>query len=156
MRDVALRVAIRMACGWTRCYTRGLPFDQRAARCEEIESDIWESVNDPASDRRLLPVQIIARTILGIPDDLGWRSEFAPAFAGWRWRIVVTMIAAIAIFSWWLDRATRTDPIVSEMLKLVPAPATGPRLIDAPPPPPPPPPPCAPEGFPQRPGACVR
>lgn len=156
MNDFALRLAIAVVCGWTKFYTWGLPFEQRSARCEEIESDLWESTNDPESDRRLLPLLIAARLIVGVPDDLGWRSEFIPAASGWRWRVAVTMLAAILAFGWWLDRATRPDPRVSEMFKLVPEPTMGPRLIDPPPPPPPPPPPCLPDGFPQPPGACTR
>jgi hypothetical protein len=156
MNDFALRLVIAAVCGWTKFYTWGLPFEQRAARCDEIESDLWESVNDPHCDRRLLPLHIAARLLIGIPDDLGWRSESIPATTGWRWRVAVTMLAAMAMFGWWLNRAVQPDPVVSEMFRLVPAPEIGPRLIDMPPPPPPPPPPCAPNGFPQPPGACTR
>ena len=78
MTDVALRAATAAVRAWTTLYTSGLPIEQRDARREEIDSDLWESVNDPASDRRSLALQIAARLIAGIPDDLGWRSEHRP------------------------------------------------------------------------------
>src|SRR5215207_11499840 len=101
MTDVALRVAIAAVRAWTNLYTWGLPDEQRDARQEEIESDLWESVNDGAADRRALPLQIAARLIIGIPDDLGWRSEQAPVAPTWRWRVALTVLA-VAIFGLWL------------------------------------------------------
>jgi hypothetical protein len=155
MNDIALRAAIAAVWAWTKFYTWGLPFPERSIRCEEIESDIWESVNDPGAHRRLLPLQIVARLVIGIPDDLGWRSEYIPAASGWRWRVAVTMLVAIAMFGWWLNRVVQPDPVVSEMFRLVPEPARGPQLFDMPPPPPPPPPPCPPQGFPQPTVRCI-
>jgi hypothetical protein len=151
----ALRAAIAAVRGWTKVYTWGLLPESRDARRDEIESDLWESINDREADRRTLALQIAARLIIGIPDDLGWRSEHVPAAAAWRWRIALAVFAVV-MFGLWLNRPTSETTRVAEMLKLIPAPDVGPRLIDVPPPPPPPPPPCAPEGFPQPPGACIR
>ena len=69
--------AIAAVRAWTKLYTSGLPSRQRDVRREEIDSDLWESVNDTTSDRRTLALQIVARLVVGIPDDLGWRSEHA-------------------------------------------------------------------------------
>jgi hypothetical protein len=155
MRDFALRAAIAAVRGWTMLYTSGLSVERRDARREEIDSDLWESVNDAASERRTLAVQIAARLIAGIPDDLGWRSEQAAPAAVRRWRVALT-VAAVAIFALWLvgERTTSEKlPDLPESLRLSPH---GVRLIDAPPPPPPPPPPCPPAGFPQPPGSCTK
>ena len=155
MTDLALRAATAAVRAWTMLYTSRLPIEQRDARREEIDSDLWESVNDPASDRRSLAFQIAARLIRGIPDDLGWRSEQAARAAARRWRVALT-VAAVAIFALWLVGEQTTSeklPDLPESLRLSPH---GVRLIDAPPPPPPPPPPCPPAGFPQPPGSCTR
>ena len=153
MTDLALRGAIALARAWTKLYTWGLPVDYRDARREEIESDLWESVNDRAADRRTLPLQIAARLIVGIPDDLGWRSEQAPV-AAWRWRVAMTVLA-VAIFGLWLvgERTTSAQlPELPDSLRISPH---GVRYLDPPPPPPPPPPPCPPPGFPQPSGKCI-
>ena len=155
MTDVALRVAIAAVRAWTNVYTWGLPDGQRDARQEEIESDLWESVNDGDADRRALPLQIAARLIIGIPDDLGWRSEHAPVAPAWRWRVALTVLA-VAIFGLWLvgERTTSAQlPELPESLQISP---NGVRYVDPPPPPPPPPPPCPPPGFPQPSGKCTR
>jgi hypothetical protein len=156
MSDFALRVAIAAVCAWTKFYTWGLPFAQRAARCEEIESDLWESANDPAADRRLLPLHIVARLLIGMPDDLGWRSELLPAASPWRRRVALTMGVAMAMFGLWLVGQGQRSPELPELPESLRVSPHGVRLIDAPPPPPPPPPPCPPQGFPQPPGACTR
>ena len=155
MTDFAQRAAIAAMRAWTTLYTSGLPIEQRDARREEIDSDLWESVNDTATDRRTLALQIAVRLIAGIPDDLGWRSEQAAPAAVRRWRVALA-VAAVAIFALWVvgERTTSEAlPDLPESFRLSPY---GVRLIDAPPPPPPPPPPCAPNGFPQPPGSCTR
>ena len=153
MNDIALRGAVAVVRAWTRVYTYGLPSAQRDARREEIDSDLWESVNDKRSDRRTLALQIGARLIAGMPDDLGWRSDQAAAAALWRWRFALTVVVA-TVFALWLVRE-RTTP---EKLPDLPESLLSPykvELIDPPPPPPPPPPPCPPAGFPQPP-RCTR
>jgi hypothetical protein len=155
MTGLALRGAVAAVRAWTNVYTWGLPVEYREARRDEIESDLWESVHDAASDRRTLALQIAARLVAGIPDDLGWRSEHAPAAAAWRWRVALSVLA-VAMFGLWLvgERSTSAQlPDLPESLRLSP---NGVRMIDAPPPPPPPPPPCAPPGFPQPSGRCTK
>jgi hypothetical protein len=155
MNDVALRAALAAVRAWTNVYTYGLPGEQRDARREEIDSDLWESVNDPASERRILALQIAARLMAGIPDDLGWRSEQTATPAGWRWRVTLTLAAATVFALWLMGERTTTEklPELPESLLISPH---GVKLIDPPPPPPPPPPPCPPAGFPQPPGSCTR
>lgn len=61
---------------WVRLYTLGLPSDERRARLEEIESDIWEQSEFGrivGSPHKTTTVQICTRFILGIPMDLSWR-----------------------------------------------------------------------------------
>jgi hypothetical protein len=61
------RAAADVARWWTRVYTAGLPEDLRESRRAEVESDLWESLADGAP-----PHHILARTALGLPDDLTW------------------------------------------------------------------------------------
>lgn len=62
--------AIAVARWWTRIYTLGLPADLRAARCAEIESDLWESLHDPDAPSP----QIFPRLASGVVDDVCWRA----------------------------------------------------------------------------------
>ena len=61
------RAAAGIARWWTRVYTAGLPHHLREARRAEVESDLWESLADGAPSHHIL-----ARTALGLPDDLTW------------------------------------------------------------------------------------
>jgi hypothetical protein len=155
VNDLVLRAAIAAVRAWTSFYTWGLPDGQRGARRDEIDSDLWESVNDRAATRGRLALHIAARLIVGIPDDLGWRSEHGVAAGSWRMPAVLTVLA-LALFGLWLaaERTTSAQlPALPESLMATPH---GVTLIDAPPPPPPPPPPCAPPGFAQPSGKCTR
>jgi hypothetical protein len=60
-------LAARLTRWWTRTYTAGLPNAIRDARRAEVESDLWESLADPAAARQILP-----RLVLGAVDDLAW------------------------------------------------------------------------------------
>jgi hypothetical protein len=155
MTDLALRAAVAAVRAWTRFYTCGLPGEQRETRRDEIDSDLWESLNDSTiSGRRTLALLIAARLIVGMPDDLGWRSEQAAAGAGWRWRVALTVVAATVFALWLVGERTTSEklPDLPESLRISPH---GVRYIDPPPPPPPPPPPCPPPGFPQPSGKCT-
>jgi hypothetical protein len=59
--------AADIARWWTRVYTAGLPEELRENRRAEVESDLWESLADGAPSHHIL-----ARTALGLPDDLTW------------------------------------------------------------------------------------
>ena len=155
MKDLALRGAVAAVRAWTRVYTYGLPGEQRDARREAIDSDLWESINDTTSDRRTLALQIAARLVAGIPDDLGWRSEQAVAAALWRWRVALTVVVATVFALWLVGERTTSEklPDLPESLRISPH---GVKYIDPPPPPPPPPPPCPPASFPQPSGKCTK
>ena len=156
MNGLALCVAVAAVRAWTRVYTYGLPGEQRTARREEIDSDLWESVNDAAiSDRRTLALQIAARLVVGMPDDLGWRSEQAAAGAVWRWRVALTVVVATVFALWLVGERTTSEKLPALPESLLSSPDKV-KLIDPPPPPPPPPPPCLPAGFPQPPGKCTK
>ena len=71
----AVRVAAAIVRAWTRAYTSGLPAHLREARQGEIASDLWESAHDPERSPAAIALQMIARMVIGVPDDVGWRSE---------------------------------------------------------------------------------
>lgn len=62
--------AVRLVRWWTSLYTVVLPPDARAARREEVESDLWESLADPDAAHDILP-----RLLLGAVDDIAWSAE---------------------------------------------------------------------------------
>jgi hypothetical protein len=155
MTGLALRVVIAAVRGWTSLYTCGLPAGARDARRGEIESDLWESVNDRASDRRTLPLDIGARLLFGIPDDPGWRGEQA-AGSSLRWRVALTVLAAAAVIGLWLVGERTTSPQLPDLPQSLRVSPHGVRYVDPPPPPPPPPPPCPPPGFPLPSGECTK
>ena len=88
MITLGIGLAVSAVRGWTRLYTCGLPPDLRDRRRDEVESDLWESVQDGHSDRALA-WHLWGRLIGGLVDDLGWRSEqtvgVLPLVSGW-WR----------------------------------------------------------------------
>jgi len=63
---------------WVRLYTAGLDPVDRDERRAEIASDLWEqarALEDASANRQAAAVAIGARWLLGIPDDLLWRTE---------------------------------------------------------------------------------
>jgi hypothetical protein len=139
----ALGLAAALVRGWTHVYTWRLEPAVRDTRRAEIESDLWEFQQD--SERGTRPAaHVLARLLIGIPDDLVWRAENAAARRTRR-------RAGMRILAW-----TVATVIVAAALWIIPLMTTGtlPPLPDRPrvvmkAPPPPPPPPCAPAGFPQ-------
>ena len=72
------KIAPAVARAWVRLYTRGMPAELRDARREEIDADLWEhqqDARDNGASHAIVGVEIMLRTLLGIPDDLGWRRE---------------------------------------------------------------------------------
>jgi hypothetical protein len=117
----------------------------REARRAEIESDLWEHLNAEEGGRSL-PLEIVCRTVLGIPDDMRWRVEQMKSRpASVRRAIVFSVGSAAVLVSLWLGMALRPGeppqpPAAPDF--------TGRRTqVPAPPPPPPPPPPCNPPGI---------
>jgi TonB family protein len=121
---------------WTRMYTWRLPAPVRNARCQEIESDLWESLHDPDTTRAELVTQMVMRLALGIPDDVAWRLAQVTV-TGFAMLRIVTAVAVMSVFLFvallWLTTDARRPP----------DPPTGPlqvrRMVGNPPPPPPPP-----------------
>jgi hypothetical protein len=63
---------------WVAFYTRGLPSDARQDRRDEITDDLWCQRNDAAESGRgdrSVGGEILARLLLGVPADVGWRLE---------------------------------------------------------------------------------
>jgi hypothetical protein len=76
MRSGLRPLATRLVRAWTRLYTHGLPRAERAARRAEIDSDLWEFEHDPAAPQGGWgATQVLARLLIGIPDDLAWRMD---------------------------------------------------------------------------------
>jgi len=139
MITTGVGLAVSAVRAWTRLYTVGLPPELRDRRRDEIESDLWESVQDGRKDTTLA-WQIWARLIGGLADDLGWRSEQVVGVLPLVFRLVAT-VGLITVLGLWLISAA------SSRLPDPPAAPRFPPLVAAPPPPPPPPPPCAPPGL---------
>ena len=91
--------AIAVVRGWTRLYTWRLPAAAREGRRAEIESDLWEFQQDSDSHRRLNPaVHTLIRLLLGIPDDLRWRTSHACS-RGRTLRIAAALGAAVLLLA---------------------------------------------------------
>lgn len=61
---------------WVQLYTRGLAREVRAARSDEIASDVWEHRHDHlirGVGRWTTNTEVTRRTVAGIPADLSWR-----------------------------------------------------------------------------------
>lgn len=61
---------------WVRLYTSGVPEPARHDRRAEIESDLWEHRRNP-SWPTAVGLEILLRSLLGVPADLSWRLEQA-------------------------------------------------------------------------------
>lgn len=76
MRQSSLTIAVTIVRTWTRAYTWGTPPVWAEQRRAEIESDLWEHQQDPNGARGLAPaLQVLARLVAGIADDLLWRVQ---------------------------------------------------------------------------------
>jgi hypothetical protein len=138
-----LEVVSALVRAWTHLYTSRVEPRIRDTRRAEIASDLWEFQQDP--ERGTYPAaHVLARLLIGIPDDLVWRAEHTAArsthahprlrFVAWT---LATVIVAAAIFILPLMTADTLPPLPDKPRVVIKAP------------PPPPPPPCAPAGFPQ-------
>lgn len=131
---------------WTHAYTWRLEAAVRDRRRAEIDSELWEFQQDPERGN-YAALHVIARLLIGIPDDLSWRAELkatqrTPLRAGVR--IAAWTVATVVVFAtlWILPLLTaQTLPPLPDRPRVV--------MKAPPPPPPPPPPPCAPAGSPQ-------
>jgi len=122
---------------WTRIYTWGLPPAVREARCQDIESDLWESAHDPDVTEAELATQMVMRLISGIADDVAWRVAQVSLAKSITLRLVpaAVILCMLLLFA---AVAPLTTNVPDE-----PEPPTGARqmqtMVPDPPPPPPPP-----------------
>jgi hypothetical protein len=68
--------AAALVRGWVGLYTRGLPAEVRDARRAEIESDLWSQTEEAeylGQGASSVEIEMLARLVLGIPADIGWR-----------------------------------------------------------------------------------
>ena len=77
MTSLLTRSAASLVRGWTRLYTSRLPASVRERRRAEVESDLWESQQHQDGCTPAAALHVLARLLLGIPDDLGWWIEQA-------------------------------------------------------------------------------
>lgn len=132
MMTTLTAVAVGTVRAWTRLYTWSIPEAARLARRAEIESDLWEFEHDDRRGRSVsAPLHLLLRLILGIPDDLYWRTIHA-SFSEKLFRGVALGAVAVGMLMAWLfvalpDKLPTPPPIMA--------------FTPAPPPPPPPPPP---------------
>ncbi len=127
-------LACRLIRLWTRTYTAGLPPEARERRIAEIDSDIWEFVDDAQRRGEAAAVtasHLLWRWIAGMADDLLWRMETPMNVKTVAW---VTGVAVLAGAVWvaYLEAPITLPP---------PAPLRQLNVTLATPPPPPPPPP---------------
>ena len=84
-----------------------------AARRDEIESDLWECAHDSAAEGLNPAFHVVARLILGVPADLGWRFDAARSEgARGRTALAAAVIAAAALWIlpvWW-SRGQSVEP----------------------------------------------
>ena len=74
-------IAPACARAWLRLYTSGMPADLRDARHADVNTDLWEHQHDAhgeGASRLAIAAEILLRTFVGVPDDLGWRREAMP------------------------------------------------------------------------------
>src|SRR5215467_8094597 len=77
MTSLLTSSAASLVRGWTRLYTSRLPANVRERRRAEVESDLWESQQPEDGCTPAVALHVLARLVLGIPDDLGWWIEQA-------------------------------------------------------------------------------
>lgn len=87
---------------WTRVYTAGLDPSLRETRRAEIESDLWESQQDPAGRGQILP-----RLVAGLVDDVLWRVTHV-ATGTWTSaaRLAVICVVLLALWQWLITAPT--------------------------------------------------
>jgi len=77
MTSLLTSSAASLVRGWTRLYTSRLPASVRERRRAEVESDLWESQQNEDGCTAAVALHVLARLVLGIPNDLGWSIEQA-------------------------------------------------------------------------------
>ena len=72
MKSLNLNMVMKFTEAWVYFYTIGLPEKIRKARQDEINSDIWEHLQDLRRENKSL-TEIIGRLLRGMPADIIWR-----------------------------------------------------------------------------------
>jgi len=121
---------------WTRVYTWRLPDAVRDRRREEIESDLWESSQDPQMADRQFVMQTMMRLAVGMADDLAWRRAQVTAAR----RAVVGIMTAGAAGCVLLFLTLSAASVALPDVPAAPVYRLRAQLAQPEPPPPPPPP----------------
>lgn len=82
--DPDSRIAGRLAIAWVHAYTRDTAPALAAQRRAELESDIWEQVNETELAGLGAGPILLWRTARGVPADLAWRREAQRGVEGGR------------------------------------------------------------------------
>lgn len=113
MTSQSLNFGVAVVRAWTRFYTWRMEPAVGAARREEIESDLWEYEHDSIPDGLHPAWHVLARLILGMPSDLGWRLEHIAADQGLPRRAALAAAVIVAAALWivpiWLSRGEPTE-----------------------------------------------
>lgn len=101
-----VRTAVAAIRAWTALYTWGLPRNTRERRCAEIDSDVWEFLNDHVgSSAFVLISHMSARLVFGMPADLLWRSNHLNPRSR---QVAVAAVATILVLiAWWMLEINR-------------------------------------------------
>jgi hypothetical protein len=146
-----LSCAIALVRAWTRTCTWRMEPSARDRRRAEIESDLWEFHEDlrrRGASPSGIAIHMLARLVMGIPNDLLWRLECERdrdlALRRSTWTTMAAVGAAAGIAALWVLFT------VSSLGALPPLPDSvhvERVYLRALPPPPPPPPPPQPAGL---------
>jgi len=111
--NLPVSVAATIVRTWTRAYTCGMPSMWAERRRAEIESDLWELRNDPDGARLSPAIQISARLVTGIADDVSWRLERTTFDDNVLLRKAVTIaaLAAVALVLLWTSPGANRSPV---------------------------------------------
>src|SRR5690349_17572882 len=135
MRSWPVRAVAAAVRGWTWLYTAGVEPSLRDARRDEIASDLWESLHDPAWSDPLLARQLAGRLVLGLSDDVWWRAEQRTAETQRRWRVGLTITAMLLLGFLLIAQSAMRSPAVPDLpqsLLIERLRLNQPRLIDPP------------------------
>ncbi len=77
MTNRSANISVWLVRKWVRLYTMGLPIEDKQTRRDEIDSDLWEQMQDAAGSGNGTGAawNIFGRLLFGIVDDLSWRME---------------------------------------------------------------------------------
>lgn len=76
--STAERFAVRVVRAWAHLYTSRIPGGLRLTRRAEIDSDLWHHAKDKqdhGASPLVTALEILMRTLFGVPDDLSWCFE---------------------------------------------------------------------------------